>query len=86
MSNFQGAPEDGGVHGDLSRSMGREAVQPDSSTAAEDGAGDSWFSRIGGPEHLPLQGEILQPARNLIDQRGRDFIGMEFGQVSSSEV
>ena len=38
------------------------------------------------PDHLPLQGEILQPARNLIDQRGRDFIGMEFGQVSSSEV
>ena len=38
------------------------------------------------PGYWPLQGEILRPARNLIDQRGQDFIGMEVGQVSCWEV
>lgn len=56
MSNFQGVPKDGGMHGDIFRGMGRESVQPDSSTAAEDGAGDNWFSRIGSPR-------VLAPAR-----------------------
>lgn len=56
MSNFQRPPDPGGVHGDIFRSMGEESVRPDPSTAAEDGAGDSWFSRIGSPR-------VLAPAR-----------------------
>ena len=49
MSNYQVAPEVGGVRSDIFSWIEKESVQPDSSAAAEDGAGENCYSRIGGP-------------------------------------